>query len=102
MAHDLKSPLMILSGMAENLKENVHTEKREYYAEEILKNIADMNRMIEQSLGFSKLSQTERLGKKTEVDMRAQTDALLRKYKELAEAQGQHISVTGEGQMRGN
>ena len=102
MAHDLKSPLMILSGMAENLKENVHTEKREYYAEEMLKNIADMNRMIEQSLGFSKLSQTERLGKKTEVDMRAQTDALRRKYKELAEAHGQRISVTGEGQMHGN
>ena len=102
MAHDLKSPLMILSGMAENLKENVHTEKREYYAEEMLKNIADMNRMIEQSLGFSKLSQTERLGKKIEVDMRAQTDALLRKYKELVESRGQHISVTGEGQMRGN
>lgn len=102
MAHDLKSPLMILSGMAENLKENVHTEKREYYAEEMLKNIADMNRMIEQSLGFSKLSQTGRVGRKTEVDMRAQTDALIRKYKELAEAQGQHISVTGEGQMRGN
>ena len=102
MAHDLKSPLMILSGMAENLKENVHTEKREYYAEEMLKNIADMNRMIEQSLGFSKLSQTGRVGRKTEVDMRAQTDALIGKYKELAEAQGQHISVTGEGQMRGN
>ena len=102
MAHDLKSPLMILSGMAENLKENVHTEKREYYAEEMLKNIADMNRMIEQSLGFSKLSQTGRVGRKTEVDMRAQTDALIGKYKELAEAHGQHISVTGEGQMRGN
>ena len=102
MSHDLKSPLMILSGMAENLKENVHTEKREYYAEEMLKNIADMNRMIEQSLGFSKLSQTGRVGRKTEVDMRAQTDALIGKYKELAEAQGQHISVTGEGQMRGN
>ncbi len=102
MAHDLKSPLMILSGMAENLKENVHTEKREYYAEEMLKNIADMNRMIEQSLGFSKLSQTGRIGRKTEVDMRAQTDALIGKYKELAEEHGQHISVTGEGQMRGN
>ena len=34
--------------------------------------------------------------------MRAQTDALIGKYKELAEAHGQHISVTGEGQMRGN
>ena len=102
MAHDLKSPLMILSGMAENLKENVHTEKREYYAEEMLKNIADMNHMIEQSLGFSKFSQTGKIGRKTEVDMRAQTDALIGKYKELAEEHGQNISVTGEGQMRGN
>ena len=42
----------------------------------MLKNIADMNRMIEQSLGFSKLSLRGRVGRKTEVDMRAQTDAL--------------------------
>ena len=102
MAHDLKSPLMILSGMAENLKENVHTEKREYYADEMLKNIADMNRMIEQSLGFSKLSQTGRIDRKTEVDMRAQTENLVRKYKELSEAHEQRISVTGEGTMHGN
>ena len=32
--------------------------------------------------------------------MRAQTDALIGKYKELAEAQGQHISVTGEADAR--
>ena len=102
MAHDLKSPLMILSGMAENLKENVHTEKREYYADEMLKNISDMNHMIEQSLGFSKLGQTGKIDRKTDVDMRAQTENLVRKYKELSEAHEQHISVTGEGTMRGN
>ena len=31
LAHDIKTPLFILSGYAGNLKENVQTDKREHY-----------------------------------------------------------------------
>ena len=56
MAHDLKSPLMSISGYAENLKEQVHSEKRDYYADSILSNVNYMNRIISDILS---LSQTE-------------------------------------------
>ena len=42
LAHDLKTPLTAISGYAQNLQENVHTEKRSYYTEAILKNVDHM------------------------------------------------------------
>ena len=54
MAHDLKTPLMVVQGFSENLMENVHTEKRDYYAENILENINYLNSLIDKNLDFSK------------------------------------------------
>ena len=54
MAHDLKSPLMVMQGYCENLKENVHSEKKEYYADQVLTNIQYLNGLIEKNLYYSK------------------------------------------------
>ena len=58
MAHDLKTPLTVMSGYAENLKENVQTEKREHYADSILENTAYMNGIITDVLELSKVEDT--------------------------------------------
>lgn len=54
MAHDLKSPLMVMQGYCENLKENVHSEKKEYYADQVLTNIQYLNGLIDKNLYYSK------------------------------------------------
>ena len=54
MAHDLKTPLMIMQGFGENLAENVHSEKREYYAGQILDNIKYLNGLINKNLDLAK------------------------------------------------
>lgn len=54
MAHDLKTPLFIISGYAENLKENIHTDKREHYADVICAQTEEMNTLIHQMLDFSR------------------------------------------------
>ena len=54
MAHDLKTPLMIMQGFGENLAENVHTEKREYYAAQILDNVRYLNGLIDKNLDLAK------------------------------------------------
>ncbi len=54
MAHDLKSPLMSISGYAENLRDNVNTDKREHYSEAILGNVKYMNHIIESVLALGK------------------------------------------------
>lgn len=46
LAHELKTPLMAISGYAENLRENVHTEKKDHYADAILTNVSHMDRVI--------------------------------------------------------
>lgn len=65
MAHDLKTPLMAMSGYAENLLANVHTDKRQQYAEAISENVRRMNGMIEQMLEIDRLETGKRRKRKT-------------------------------------
>ena len=55
LAHDLKSPLMVISGYAENLSENVNPENRQHYSEAILENVRYMDNIIADVLDLSKL-----------------------------------------------
>lgn len=55
LAHDLKTPLSIISGYAQNLMENIHTEKREYYAGNIQNNVTRMDKIIREMLELTRL-----------------------------------------------
>ncbi len=68
LAHDLKSPLTIISGYAENLRENIHTEKRESYADAILENTQYMDKIIADVLDLAKLERMQHT-EKTTVDL---------------------------------
>lgn len=46
MAHDIKSPLMAVSGYAENMKENISEEERKEYAKKIVETVDEMNENI--------------------------------------------------------
>lgn len=54
MAHDLKTPLFIISGYAENLRENINTDKREYYADVIIEQTKRMDELVHSMLDFSR------------------------------------------------
>lgn len=68
LAHDLKTPLFIIRGYAENLKNNIHTEKREHYAEKIIKQTEEMDAQIKTMLRFDKLQNAVNLHK-TDFDL---------------------------------
>lgn len=55
MAHELKTPLFIIDGYAENLLENINTDKQEHYAQVILQKSNDVNCLIERMLDYSRL-----------------------------------------------
>jgi len=59
MAHDLKSPLMVMQGYCENLKENVHTEKKDYYADQVLDNIQYLNTLMDRNLYHTRKRESE-------------------------------------------
>ena len=62
MAHDLKSPLMVMQGFCENLAENVHKEKKEYYAEQVLNNANYLNELMDKNVNLSMKNANEEIG----------------------------------------
>jgi signal transduction histidine kinase len=69
MAHDLKSPMAAISAFAENLSDNVATDKREYYAGKIEEKVAQMNKMVNDILEFSKSENSPAVINKVNVDI---------------------------------
>lgn len=55
MAHELKTPLFIISGYSENLEENINTDKRSHYCEVINEQTRSMNILVSKMLDYSKL-----------------------------------------------
>lgn len=69
MAHDLRTPLTVMSGYAENLCENVQTDKREHYARSILENVSYMNEIVSDITTLSKLEENGITGKQEKSDL---------------------------------
>ena len=69
MAHDLKTPMAAISAYAENLSNNIATDKKEYYAGKIEDKVAQMNRMVNDILEFSKSENSSAAITKESVDV---------------------------------
>lgn len=95
MAHDLKTPLMAISGYAENLRNNVHTEKKDYYADLIVQHVEYMNDMVENILELAKVEGVSRVSEKALVDLKSQTETILKKYEILTTDKKLKVSMEG-------
>lgn len=93
MAHDLKSPLMAISGYAEIIAEKDEEERS--YANNILDTISYMNQMIANILNLAKLEDGGIELKRTEVSL----DRLFTEQKELFAKQmsERHLTMRIEG-----
>ncbi len=96
MAHDLKSPLMSISGYAENLRDNLHTEKQEYYSEAILKNVQYMNGIIEAVLSLSKSESGNVVLKREALNVSEKIQELLKTQEKQLQESGLTVELTGE------
>ncbi len=96
LAHDLKSPLMSMSGSAENLMENLHTEKREHYADMILENTKYMNKIISDTLELSKAENLEQTIYKTDTDLCQLAREIIQKYEPIIVNSNFKVSIEGK------
>ncbi len=96
LAHDLKTPLTAIMGYSENLKSNVHSEKRDYYADAVIENVRYMNEIITGTLELAKIEKQDSKLNKTDIDMVAVANELLVKYKADFEDRGIAVSVNGK------
>lgn len=85
LAHDLKTPLSIISGYAQNLSENVHTEKRERYAAGIQANVNRMDKIIREMLELSGLESDVLPRKLEDVSLKEVCAKLIDRYKQVCE-----------------
>lgn len=96
LAHDLKSPLTAIYGYAENLKNNVRSEKKDYYADAVLENVQYMNELITNTLELAKLETHDGNLHKTDVNITALAQELYSKYRINAENRDIQMNILGE------
>lgn len=98
LAHDIKTPLFILSGYAGNLKENVQTEKREHYADVIVEQTEEVNRRVNRMLELSKLDSPSLKLNKIDFDLVELTAEILSNYEALPDGKAIDLTVdTSDG-----
>ncbi|HWQ43735.1 MAG TPA: HAMP domain-containing sensor histidine kinase [Desulfosporosinus sp.] len=84
LAHDLKTPLSIISGYAQNLMENIQTEKREHYAGSIQVNVNRMDKIIREMLELSRLEADVWPIKFEEVSLGEVCAEIIERYKQIS------------------
>lgn len=70
-AHELKTPLGIIRGFAENVKENTVEDKRDYYLEQIISQTEIMDDLVKEMIGISKMDSEEFPEEKVPVSIHA-------------------------------
>jgi signal transduction histidine kinase len=85
LAHDLKTPLSVISGYAQNLRENIHTEKREHYAGSIQANVSRMDEIIREMLELSRLEADLPPLKFEDVSLGEVGAEIMHRYKQVCE-----------------
>ncbi len=95
MAHDLKSPLAVISLYAENLKAGTNPEKNQYYMDGILEEVRQMNGQVASILDMAKAENVDTKLKKTEVDLAGIVDTVAQIYNEKTSEKNVQIEISG-------
>lgn len=99
IAHDLKTPLAAISGYAENLMHEVHTEKRDYYAGRIVENVRRMDGILREMLSLSRLDAGVRSLSPEAISLRLLTEAAIQPYVDALAEKNIALTIQGEGEI---
>ena len=102
LAHDLKTPLAVISGFAENLRTHTHPEKADAYADGIMENVQHIDTMIAGVLGLAELERSERPEMKEEIDVTALLHAAFARSELAMMMRGLTLKESGTWTVRGN
>lgn len=69
LAHDIKTPLFVIGGYAQNLCEHVNTDKQEHYAQMILAQTDHVNTLVHRMLDLSRLDAADLQLNRTDFDL---------------------------------
>ncbi|WP_082316798.1 sensor histidine kinase [Ruminococcus flavefaciens] len=101
LAHDIKTPLAVIGGYAENLLEmrrDSAGEKELKYISSIMDNVAYTDEIVRKTLKLSETESVKRPHKK-KTDIKALAEKLADKYLAAIEERGIEFSVSGGGEI---
>jgi len=102
LAHDLKTPLTIISGYAESIKANVHEEKREYYADAIMENVVYINDNLEKLLELGKIENLSSVKNTSSMSFKTIAESIIKKYEYLINQNELRFEIKGDFVVKGN
>lgn len=100
LAHDLKTPLSIISGYAQNLIENIHTGKREHYAANILTNVGRMDKIIQTMLNLSRLESDGWQINFADLSLNEISSEIISRYQYICDENSILVDLEGEGLVK--
>ena len=100
LAHDIKTPLMAISGYAENIRDgNLPAEKQKKYVSGILDNVAYTDTLISRTLYLNHMEQGKKAKAET-VQLAPLAEKLLDKYKLMLQEKRIQHSLSGSGEVQ--
>lgn len=97
MAHDLKSPLMIISGYTQNLLEIPHPEIEQHFLQNIQDTVTYMDRVIVNSLELYKLEEsTDSVVSKSDMSLDSLIEDVLKRHKKELDERALSVEMTGK------
>ncbi|MGN1138085.1 MAG: sensor histidine kinase [Ruminococcus sp.] len=95
LAHDIKTPLFVISGYAQSLKENINNEKKDWFAHRIICKTDEVNSLVHKMLNLGKLSSYEVKLNLSDFDLYELTEEVLQDYINFPD--GKEIKVIHSG-----
>lgn len=96
IAHELKTPLGIIRGFAENLQEHTREEKRAYYLEQIIGQTEEIDRLAAQMIAVSKIDSKHLVLQKEIVSMSGLIQEQLIRFSPMIKEKNLQIQCTVE------
>ena len=94
IAHEMKTPLAVIRGFAENLEENTNEEKKKYYLEQIIGQTERMDDMVKEMVFISRMDSKDYRPVKEQISVRALLDELTAVYSAQIEEKQIELSVS--------
>ena len=96
LAHDIKTPLFVISGYAYSLKEDIDETERDEYLDRIIEQTDEVNGLIHRMLDFSKLDSYSMTLHKTDFDLCETARKIADNYKALPDHKSIVITHSGD------
>lgn len=95
LAHDIKTPLFVISGCAYSMKDGIDGDERGDYLDKIINQTDNINEMVHKMLNLSKLDSYMMKLNKTDFDLFALVEEVCENYVHLPD--GKRLSVSHDG-----